>query len=464
MIAHRRVTWNYSLQAAAEAANKLGKPLIIFEALRIGIKWSSPRFHQFVIQGMRDTAESCASTHAFYFPYVEERAGHGKGLLNTLAKSACQVFTDEFPCFFLPNMVRSAASNLSVRLTQVDSNGILPLRATDRHFTTAFSFRRHLQKTLPRHLTEFPLASPLDTLNKPLDPHLLLPVQSIWPAAEPQRLLQGSLESLALKSNVPPAPDEGGSCEAQRRLSDFLQLKMHRYHIDRNATENGSASGLSPYLHFGHISAHEIVSRIWQSCSWTPDNIGLKTTGSRTGWWGLPDYAETALDQLITWRELGYVFNFHNPNDYDRFESLPPWAKETMNIHRSDPRPTVYSFEELDNAATHDPLWNAAQQQLRHEGRIHNYLRMLWGKKIYQWSPSPEIALENLIELNNTYALDGRNPNSYSGICWILGRFDRAWGPERPIFGKLRYMTSESTARKLKVKAYMKRYRVPQNT
>ncbi|HNH50681.1 MAG TPA: deoxyribodipyrimidine photolyase, partial [Myxococcota bacterium] len=118
----------------------------------------------------------------------------------------------------------------------------------------------------------------------------------------------------------------------------------------------------------------------------------------------------------------------------------------------------VYSREQLEQARTHDPLWNAAQRQLRQEGRIHNYLRMLWGKKILQWSESPQVALEHLIDLNNRWALDGRNPNSYSGIFWTLGRFDRAWGPERPIFGTIRYMASENTAKKWSVNAYLRRF------
>ena len=169
------------------------------------------------------------------------------------------------------------------------------------------------------------------------------------------------------------------------------------------------------------------------------------------------------MDQVITWRELGYVFCHHRPNDYDQFESLPNWAKETLRIHAADTRPTLYSLEQLESAQTHDPIWNAAQRQLRQEGRIHNYLRMLWGKKILEWSASPEEALSTLIQLNNKWAIDGRNPNSYSGIFWTLGRFDRAWGPERPIFGKIRYMSSDSTARKIKLKHYLSRFGAQQS-
>ena len=179
--------------------------------------------------------------------------------------------------------------------------------------------------------------------------------------------------------------------------------------------------------------------------------------GSREGWWGMSSNAEAFLDQLITWRELGYNMCAHQ-QDCDRYESLPAWARETLDRHRDDLRPIVYDLVQFECAETHDPLWNAAQRQLTREGRLHNYLRMLWGKKILQWTRSPEEALEIMIHLNNKYALDGRNPNSYSGIFWILGRYDRPWGPERQVFGKIRYMSSQNTARKLRLKQYLTKY------
>ena len=145
-------------------------------------------------------------------------------------------------------------------------------------------------------------------------------------------------------------------------------------------------------------------------------------------------------------------------NDYDRYSSLPEWAQKTLEAHLRDQRDFQYALSEFESSATHDALWNAAQTELVREGRIHNYLRMLWGKKILQWTESPRDALSIMIELNNKYALDGRNPNSYSGIFWILGRYDRAWGPERPVFGKIRYMSSKNTARKYKVADYITEY------
>jgi len=248
----------------------------------------------------------------------------------------------------------------------------------------------------------------------------------------------------------------GGPVAGEALVERFLARNLHRYH-ERNHPDQDVASGLSPYLHFGHVSSHEIVGTLLDDAQWTAPHVPLKPTGGRSGWWGLSEAQESFLDQVITWRELGYVFCHHTP-DYDQYSTLPPWARKSMDETRDDVRPELYTLEELEQGRTSDPVWNAAQRQLRVEGRIHNYLRMLWGKRIYEWSPSPEEAWRRLEELNNRWSLDGRNPNSYSGIGWVMGRFDRAWGPVRPIYGKLRYMTSDSTRRKLKLKQYLARW------
>lgn len=232
---------------------------------------------------------------------------------------------------------------------------------------------------------------------------------------------------------------------------------MPRYVEQRNQPELEITSGLSAHLRWGHISPHQVVQRLLTQEGWTPGHLALECRGQRSGWWGLNENSEAFLDQLITWRELGYQL-CNRRDDYQLFDSLPEWAQKTLNHHADDPRPYLYSAEDLAAAQTHDELWNAAQRQLVREGRMHNYLRMLWGKKILEWSPSPSTALAVMIELNDRFALDGRDPNSYSGIGWCLGRFDRAWGPERPIFGKIRYMSSINTARKVSVKNYLRRY------
>ncbi len=256
-----------------------------------------------------------------------------------------------------------------------------------------------------------------------------------------------TLAALPIDQTVGAAPFAGGSGAAEKTFKRFLNSTLRQYPDERNEPAADGTSGLSPYLHFGHISAHEIFHRIAAAESWSKDSLATKTAGKRSGWWGMSEAAEAFLDQLVTWRELG--FNMcATCDDYDRYESLPAWALATLAKHERDRRPTVYSLAEFESARTHDPLWNAAQRQLLSEGRLHNYLRMLWGKKILEWSASPQEALATMIELNNKYAVDGRDPNSYSGIFWILGRYDRAWGPERPIFGTVRYMSSREYGQK----------------
>jgi len=225
--------------------------------------------------------------------------------------------------------------------------------------------------------------------------------------------------------------------EASRRLASFVENILDRYGEDRNHHDRVATSTLSPYLHFGHISSQEIYQ---------------EATEADAG-----ENGDAFIDQLITWRELGLNY-CHYHEEVDSWSSLPEWARKTMEEHAGDLRPVTYSLEQLEAAETHDEIWNAAQRQLKGEGLIHNYLRMLWGKKILEWSPHPKDALEVMVHLNNRWALDGRDPNSYSGITWCLGRYDRAWGPERPIFGKIRYMSSENTARKLRIKPYLQQW------
>jgi deoxyribodipyrimidine photo-lyase len=451
MIANRRAGWNFSLQHAAAHARDLGKPLVVLEGLRVDYRWASDRVHRFVLDGMEDNARRFSRRPVLYYPYVEPSRGAGKGLLEALAERACVVVTDDFPTFFLPRMVAAASERLDVRLEAVDSNGLYPMRATDQVFARAYSFRRHLQKELSPHLEEFPDEDPLKGLRIPRLERLPREIESRWPA--------GTVDvgKLPLDHRVSPAGLKGGAEEGERVLRGFLEARLPRYAEERNEPEKDVSSGLSPYLHFGHISVHQVLASLAVREHWTPREVSTKASGSRSGWWGMSAAAESFLDELITWRELGYNFAALR-DDHDRFESLPDWCHKTLNEHRGDSREHVYDLDAFERARTHDGLWNAAQNQLVREGRIHNYLRMLWGKKILEWSSSPEEAADVMIELNNKYALDGRNPNSYSGIFWVLGRYDRPWGPERPIFGKIRYMSSENTARKVRVKDYLRRY------
>ena len=248
----------------------------------------------------------------------------------------------------------------------------------------------------------------------------------------------------------------GGTKAGRATLARFLE-RLPRYAQQRNDPDAEATSGLSPYLHFGHLSAHEIFTAVARRSGWTGERLSKSPLGGARGWWGMDESTEGFLEQLVTWRELGFNFCAHR-DDAAEFGSLPTWAQATLEHHARDPREATYSLAEFEAARTHDPVWNAAQRQLVREGHIHGYLRMLWGKKVLEWSPTPKHALATLIELNNKYALDGRDPNSYSGILWVFGRYDRAWGPERPVFGKVRFMSSAAALRKVRMRGYLERF------
>jgi deoxyribodipyrimidine photo-lyase len=463
MIAARRLSWNFALDRSVEIARELRRPLVVLEALRSDYRWASERIHRFVIEGMAANARAAAGAPVLYFPYVEPERGAGKGLLRALSRRACAVVTDEFPCFFLPRMVEAAARQVECRLEVVDSNGLLPLSATETAAPTAYAFRRNLQKRLPEFLSSVPAASPLDGLRLPkLEKLPVREGERSWERASDALLscAPEAMSRLPIDVSVGAGAAAGGSALAAQRLRSFLEERLSSYPGSRRHPDEEGGSGLSPYLHFGHLSVHQGLVELAERESWSPEDVAASATGAREGWWRMSPAAEAFLDELVTWRELGYHFCRHRP-DYAEYDSLPEWARATLARHAGDERPWTYTAEELERAATHDALWNAAQRQLVAEGRMHNYLRMLWGKKVLEWSSSPREAFETLVELNNRYALDGRNPSSYSGISWCFGRFDRPWGPEREIFGTVRYMSSANTGRKVRLREYLARWAPP---
>jgi len=459
MTANRRLDWNFALEHAIDQAKAFGKPLLIFEPLRIRYRWASDRLHRFIIEGMREHQRRLAGHTVGYYPYVEPQPGAGTPLLATLARKAVLVVTDEFPCFFLPQMIQAVKADLPARLQLVDAHTIIPLRKADRTFTVAHSYRRWMQKQILDELLDQPKPEPLKGLKIPAFPGVDSKILRRWPAADLDSLLaSGGMNRLAIDHDVRPSAQYiGGESHAAKRLERFIDTSLDAYGDDRNHPDKRATSGLSPYLHFGHISPHKILAAVLQHQLWTP-NQASSPNGKNSGFWNVSEPAEAFLDQLLTWREIGFNMAFRNPDDYDRYETLPDWALKTLKQHVKDRRPAIYTLEQFERAQTHDEVWNAAQRELVTTGVMHNYLRMLWGKMILHWTRTPEEALQILIELNNKYALDGRDPNSYSGIFWTLGRYDRAWGPTRPVFGNVRYMTSDSTKKKLKLKGYLTKF------
>lgn len=458
MTSARRTRSNFALERAVDLAREHHKPLVVLEALRAGYQWANDRLHRFVIDGMAENARRFSGTPVTYFPFVERTAGGGKGLLAALSRHAAAVITDDFPAFFLPRMLAAAATQVETHFEAVDTNGIVPMRSPSKCFSTAFSFRAYLQSSLRDHIQAWPSEIVFDDLSRL--PALPRDIVARWPPAlvadleSPARLIG----ALPINHHIAPRDVRGGARPAAVALAGFIADGLTRYGDDRNQPSMRGTSRLSPYIHFGHISTHDVFSAVMNAEKWTTRKLAAKGGGGREGWWGVSSNAEGFLDQLITWRELGFNMCVERPHDYDSYRSLPAWARATLEKHAADPRPYTYSRAEFENADTHDPVWNAAQRELLQDGWMHNYMRMLWGKKIFEWSPSPEAALETMTEIMNKHALDGRDPNSSTGYLWTLGRYDRPWAPERPVFGTIRYMTSDSTVKKLRMKPYLAKY------
>jgi len=455
---NRRFHYNYALEYAVGWANKLDKPLLIYEGLNCDYPWACDRIHTFMMQGMKENLDYALENKINYYSYLEDEPGAGKGLLYRLAENACCIISDEYPVYIIRDHNETVPKKIDTKYTTVDSNGLIPLGLTDKAPYNAYFFRKIMQRNFIECYTHPPAENPIDSLQNRATVELDDEFLDRYPRADEKlETIDDFVSTLSIRHDVTPVAFEGTRQAALDQLDEFNIQKLPEYEKHRNDPDVDATSGLSPWLHFGKISEYEIVHEVLQHQpeGWSLDDITFNK-GSTGGFFNGNENVDGFLDEVITWREVGFHFAHHEPN-YDQFETLPDWARKTLNKHRDDEREYLYSYEELEQSQTHDELWNAAQTELREEGTMHNYLRMLWGKKVMQWTPDPETALAYLIELNNQFAIDGRDPNSYSGIFWCFGRFDRAW-QERPILGKTRYMTSKSARKKLKLDKYLKRY------
>ncbi|MDG5767348.1 hypothetical protein QA596_07725 [Balneolales bacterium ANBcel1] len=461
---HRRLHYNYALEYAVAWANKLKRPLVILEGVAADYPWATARTTTFLLQGMAEHLQRLHDSESVtYIPWPEKEKGSYDRLLRDLCSGAAILISDEYPVFIMRERNRRLQKELDIPFVTVDSNGILPMALSRKAPYSAFVFRRLMQEKFLECWRHPPVKSPLQKLHHfgkadlPDDLHDRREAGAMH--LETDEAISAFIRQVPdLNRQVAPVDLKGTRKAALARLNDFVSNDLESYDDDRNHPDKERTSRLSPWLHTGKISPFEVVEKVFskQPDGWDVNRV-RPAGGKRSGFFGGHPAVESYLDEVITWRETGFHFADQTPG-YDRYDSLPDWALQTLSDHAKDPREHSYSYDDLAKSATHDPLWNAAQTQLREEGRIHNYLRMLWGKKVLEWTPDPQTALKYLIDLNNTYALDGRDPNSYSGIFWIVGRFDRAWGPERPVFGKIRYMSSDSARKKIRLDEYLRRY------
>ncbi len=451
MTSFRRLTHNHALDYAVRCANELKKPLVVFEALRYDYPWASERFHCFIMEGMRENRNVAKGLGLTYWPFVATPESPGKGLLSELCKTACLVVADDDRCFVAPEYLAAASRKVKRAVFAVDSNSIVPLSLLGNAVSAAAHLRPRIHKVFAeawRHRAQSKVVAMEHNT-------IVSPPFEVWDGE-----LEKTLAKLPIDRKVARNPlIVGGASEARKHLKHFLANKLPRYADDRSSPaspEDGFVSGLSPYFHFGHISIEEVVSDVLQSAYGTLD-IELGKSGKRDGFYGTNPNVNGFLDQAITWRDVGHQWHWTRRLDTVSLEkALPVWALATLTKHATDKRAYLYSREEFEGASTHDRLWNAAQTELVRTGTMQNYLRMLWGKKVIEWSATPEDAYQTLVHLNNKYALDGRDPNSYAGILWCFGLFDRPWAPERTALGSVRYMSSDNTAKKFKVDGYLR--------
>ena len=411
---------NPALDVAIEVANNLRKPVVVFLAPVPFYPQANLRHYRFLNEGIPDVAAALEKRNVGFI--LRRYPDHSLLKFCDEVKPAL-VVGDENPMREPEQWREKAARKLKVPLWTVDADVIVPSKLLEKAQYAAHTIRPRLQ----RHLKKFLVASKNTSANIG------------WKNGRELRSLDleyDITEGWDVDRSVSPVPDwKAGSKEGMRRLKYFVGHKLKGYGTQRNKPEIEHTSRLSPYLHFGHISPITVALAVRNAEAPKADK-------------------EAFLNQIITWRELSVnLVRFHA--EYDSFECAEPWAHRTLAKHAKDHRPITYSERQLENAETHDPLWNAAQMQMVNTGWMHNYLRMYWAKKILEWSPSAAQAHQIAVRLNDKYELDGRDPNGYAGIAWaIVGKFDRPWF-ERPIFGQIRYMSGASTGRKFDSKRFI---------
>ena len=424
---NRRVDSNHALLYAAAVANERQLPLLFYEGLTCTYREASDRLHTFVLEGVEETGRRLANLGIGYVFYLRRRKSDPNDVLYRLADRAAAVITDDYPTFIAAGHNARVPQKIDVEYTAVDSSCVVPMSKFEKREYAAYTIRPRIRRMLPDYF-------------KPAEP---VRIKRKWRGKVPDfhtRVTAAGIPALVasceIDHRVPPSVSfEGGRLAAERHLDYFLEDKLRRYARERNEPSRHATSGLSPYLHFGPVSSLEVALR---ARDYANEHRLI---------------ADEFLEELIVRREL--AFNFARfTEDVESLEALPQWCKNTMAKHAGDARDPSYTSGQLERAETYDALWNATQKELLLRGKIHGYYRMYWGKKIIEWSPTYADALKIMIHLHDRYALDGRDPNTYTNILWCFGLHDRPWG-ERPIFGQLRYMSLDGMKRKTDINAYI---------
>jgi len=416
MQASQRAEYNHALEYAILLGNHFKKPILVNFSFIADFPQANLRHFKFMIDGLKETFSKLRRRGMG----VICKVGNPVDSVIELCEDAVCLITDRGYLNVQRDWRKRISAAITCRATQVESDVVVPVEiASFKEEYTAGTFRPRIS----RHIDEFlvPLEEQNVEIRSPIE---LIPN------------LDSLLNKIPLDRSVNPSLEYiGGISRAKSFLKDFIENKLSDYENRSNDPNANCISELSTYLHFGQISPLQIALEVQQS--------GIDS--------------RVFLEQLIIRRELSINFCYYN-RSYDQFDSiLPEWAEKTLETHSSDPREYVYSLKEFENTQTHQKYWNAAQIQMVTTGKMHNYMRMYWAKKILEWSENPQKAYEIALYLNNKYELDGRDPNGYAGVAWCFGKHDRAW-KERPVFGKVRYMNANGLRRKFDIEKYAEKF------
>ncbi len=428
----QRSSYNHSLEYGVMEANRMGVPLVVFFNLMDNYPEANYRHYYFMVEGLIDVRNKFKKRGIEFFLL------YGDIVENILkvARDASLLICDKGYMKISRRWRGEIAHRVGCPMIEVESNLVVPVEvASNKEEYGARTIRPKIKRVLDDFLYDFQREEyrvGKKIARKTVDgwkPFTL-------PEEDPEKLCKRlKLDRSVERSRI----FQGGEREAQKRLEEFLEGGLNTYSSLGSNPGRESVSMLSPYLHFGQISPLEIATRVLRE---------RKAENTQD--------VEDFLEELIIRRELAFNFIYYNEN-YDKWEGITyPWAYDTLRVHTADEREYLYSLKELEEGTTHDLYWNTAQREMVGTGYMHGYMRMYWCKKILEWSPTPKDAYERAIYLNNKYFIDGRDPNSYTGVAWCFGKHDRAW-KERAIYGKVRCMMASGLERKFHMEEYIDR-------
>jgi deoxyribodipyrimidine photo-lyase len=419
-----RANFNHSLEFAIELSNAYRKPLLVYFPITDRYKYSNARYYKFMLDGILEAKKSIEERG---IKFVIEKVDDIKQRVVEISRDAFALIMDKAYLKFYRRLNRYVADKLDISVYEVESDVCVPVEiVSDRLEPYAFGFRKKIYSIMDAFIVEL---KPREVKIKSVSLDFGIGELTLKDSLE-------ILDILNIDKSVSLSPFVGGYSQARKYLQEFIERKLHKYKDFRSHPELDYQSNLSPYLHFGQISPIEVVLEVLSK-------------------YGKDENVDSFFNELIVWRELARNFCYYNPN-YNHYEGIPDWAKETLEEHKKDRREYIYTLEELESAKTHDEYWNAAQLELLKTGKMHNYMRMYWCKKIIEWTDDPKQAFDIACYLNDKYELDGRDPNGYAGISWCFGTHDRPW-KERKIFGKVRYMSASGLEAKFDIKKYVEK-------